>query len=684
MRISPPSLGSSVIIEEGTLAFGNDKNLWLRKKRNDKNTYWTSFFKLDLELGIPRNEPNTYNYFQIEWEIPNFGIFYLTYVNNGLIKFECFDNNNEQLLFANVPLQRFDKLKNQNRIEALRQIVYDFSKNVANDNDTTNESIIKMNQELNRFWNIILNNLSELQLRYVNKNDYDFQAEIDFPLNKTFRPDKRDLVDLDIEKSVEEQDEEPEQPTEFEPSTPQSEFFEPIWRFKTKQEFIDEFGDEWQNKAQWNLSGRMDYLFEKPIIKPNFDPSAFDKKDINTQIEFGIASGENNDWTIFPQMFKKIESEEFKPIWRFKTEQEFIEQFGDEWRRELGWLRGGNNMDYLYGKAVTNPTFDGAYFLARSFDTAEELGIDSGGDNQWFLTKEMFKKIENDQSNKMIGKLHLKFNYDTYLKISENLDRLEINSDEFVWIKPSMYYDNEFFQFLSTDLAREQYDSICKIRLDYEFGVTITFQNPSSDIDFIVRKITSESKFVNAIADVKKYLNNSEFERELNVIALFLQNGIWRDRSIVCDFVSSTPKPKFAVGDKVTKKNNKKRIFTITSITAFDDEQQQWDYDVVEDIDGKQLSYWENQLELAPIEEPLPTECNVDVSLIDSEYVGKFYQANKNRIEALNSNISCLFLEALLSLSNYEKCGDGVEIPMPQPKKEVKEDLLAQIRNLKI
>ena len=43
---------------------------------------------------------------------------------------------------------------------------------------------------------------------------------------------------------------------------------------------------------------------------------------------------------------------------------------------------------------------------------------------------------------------------------------------------------------------------------------------------------------------------------------------------------------------------------------------------------------------------------------------------------------SCLFLEALLSLSNYEKCGDGVEIPMPQPKKEEKEDLLSQIRNL--
>jgi hypothetical protein len=520
---------------------------------------------------------------------------------------------------------------------------------------------------------------------FTHFDNLDFDNQIDFL--PEMRRDINQLLNVlynryeDLKVSWEKADEEPE-------PTPQPEDFKPIWRFKTEQEFIDEFGRDWISKSQWNTFGRMDYLFGKPVINPDFDPNIYNGRTINTFDEFGIESGEVNDWSMFAEMFKKIESEqqpeEFKPIWRFKTEQEFIDEFGDDWRSSMGWLRGSKNMDYLYGKAVTNPTFDGANFKARSFNTAKELGIDSGGDNQWFLTKEMFKKIESDQSNNMIGKLLLKGNFDTYLKKSENFDRLELNSDEFVWIQPSMYYDNEFFQFLSTDLAREEYDIICKIRLDYEFGVTITFQNPSGDIDFIVRKITSESKFVNAIADVEKYINNLGFLQELNLIALLLQNGIWRDRSIVCDFVSSTPKPKFAVGDKVTKKNNKKRIFTITSITTFDDEEEQWDYDVVEDVDGNKLSYWENELELAPIEEPSPTECNVDVSLIDSEYVGKFYQANKNRIEALNSNISCLFLEALLSLSNYEKCGDGVEIPMPQPKKEVKEDLLSQIRNLKI
>jgi hypothetical protein len=642
-RKSPNSI--STPIQWGSIAVGNDKNIWYREKRSDGVLYWEEFSNIEewksIFLTLENYQSDEYKYGGISftWTDSNgLGVFRILYINQGEII--AFDILNNASLPPVVLRSNTDFYTYQFKLKSYKNLIFKHFDNFDFHNQI--DFLPEMRRDINQIFNVLDN-------RYEN-----------------------------LKVSWDKADEEPE-------PMPQPEEFKPIWRFKTKQEFIDEFGDEWQNKAQWNLSGRMDYLFGKLITKPNFDPSAFDRKDINTQVEFGIASGENNDWTIFPQMFKKIESEDFKPIWRFKTEQEFIDEFGDSWNSKINWLRGANNMDYLFGQPVTKPNFDANEFNEfERLNTKLDLGIDSGGDNTWSVIDKMFKKIENDQSNNMIGKLLLKGNFDTYLKISENLDRLEINSDEFVWIKPSMYYDNEFFQFLSTDLAREEYDIICKIRLDYEFGVTITFQDPSSDIDFIARKITSESKFVNAIADVEKYINNLGFLQELNVIALLLQNGIWRDRSIVCDFVSSTPKPKFAVGDKVTKKNNKKRIFTITSITAFDDEQQQWDYDVVEDIDGNQLSYWENELELAPIEEPSPTECNVDVSLIDSEYVGKFYQANKNRIEALNSNISCLFLEALLSLSNYEKCGDGVEIPMPQPKKEVKEDLLAQIRNLKI
>lgn len=740
MRLSPPSLGSSVKIEEGTLAFGNDKNLWIRKKRNDNNTYWSSFAELDLELGIPRNEEVNYNYLQIEWEIPDFGILSLSYINSGRITFQCFANNNEQLLYANVPLQKFDKLKNQIRLEALRGIVYDFSKNIVTDDDTIKNSILKMLQELNRFWRFIFNNLSELQLRYSVKNDYDFQAEVDFPLKKTFRPSKNDLNNLDIMK-FEEDEESEQEPT----PTPQPDEFKPIWRVKTEQEFIDEFGDDWRRSLSWlRGSDNMDYLFGKPVTNPNFDGENLPPTRIDTAEELGIDSGGDNLWILDSYMFKKIQNDQPEPIdvddledgklfcksldnvnTFLKTDSETTEllMYTNGWQFiqptywsnesfiikatrklldleisiiiELSYETGINiyyskikTQEVIAINDITNPTD----FKSVIDEIREKVGIDNELSQELGYLEKVYsrdiwktKKIKcafvEQESTPKIGKLLLKGNLDTYLKISEDVDRLELNSDEFQYIQPWGIYDDKFFQFEDTYNLRT-YGIYCKILLNYKTGIDIYFKNEKNNKILSSYNITSESVFLNAIADIRRFAGFSPFERELDLIALLLSEGIWRNRSIVCDFVSGLPKPKFAVGDKVTKINNKKRIFTITSITTFDDNEQQWDYDVVEDINGNQLSYWENQLELVSTELDTTNECDVDVSLIDSQYVGQFYQQNKNRIEALNPNISCLFLEALLSLSNYEKCGDGVEIPMPQPKKEEKEDLLSQIRNL--
>lgn len=739
MRLSPPSLGSSVKIEAGTLAFGNDKNLWIRKKRNDKNTYWTSFAELNLEFGIPRNEEGTYNYLEIQWEIPDFGIFNLTYINSGRITFQCIANNNDQLLYANVPLQRFDKLKNRNRIEALRGIVYDFSKNVAINNDTTIESISKMNQELNRFWNVILNSIDELEFRYRNKNDYDFQAEVDFPLNKTFRPARTDLNDLEILKFEEDQESEQE-PT----PTPQSDNFKPIWRVKTEQELKNKFGVDWRQKIGWlRGSNNMDYLFGKPVTNPNFDGENLAPTRFDTAQELGIDSGGDNLWILNSDMFTKIQNDQPKPIDIFDIEDgklfcksldnvdtylkpdsettellmytngwQFIQPtywsnerfqfFSTQSLRDIDIsllidLYYESGIDIIYSnlatqevisiQKITNPTD----FKSVIDEIREKVGIDNELSQELGYLEKVYsrdiwktKKIKcafvEQESNPMIGKLFLKQNYDTYLQISENEDRLVLNSDEFEYIKP-LRYDSSVFTFYNTYNAKT-FGIELRINLDYQKGISILFKNEKTNYEFFKENITSESVFYTAIGDVRKFFVNAQFEKELDAIALLLRQGIWRERSIVCDFMSSIPYPKFQVGDKVTKINNKKRIFTITSITTFDDKEQQWDYDVVEDINGNQLSYWENQLELVSTEIPTTSECDVDVSLIDSQYVGQFYQQNKNRIEALNPNISCLFLEALLSLSNYEKCGDGVEIPMPQPKKEEKEDLLSQIRNL--
>ena len=369
---------------------------------------------------------------------------------------------------------------------------------------------------------------------------------------------------------------------------------------------------------------------------------------MNTKVELGLASGDNCDFrTMSTQMLKKIESEEFKPIWRFKTEQEFIDEFGDEWRRQLGWLMGSKNMDYLYGKAVTNPTFDGAYFLPRSFDTAEELGIDSGGDNTWFLTKEMFKKIENEQQPELTP--------------FQQIDFLSPSTEENDVLIKAMSLDSSILTFVNSNLAN----------LKFKISDQIVYLEVLFDKVNNIIKISEPSKNINVWSTEIQQPITTENIREIT--DLYIQTlEKWKAEK-------EKPTPKFKIGDKVTRIGGVQIMSVVKQI--YDANRKEWDYDLKFE-DGTDNSLFESELEFAPIEEPSPTECNVDVSLIDSQYVGQFYQQNKNRIEALNPNISCLFLEALLSLSNYEKCGDGVEIPMPQPKKEEKEDLLSQIRNL--
>ena len=74
-----------------------------------------------------------------------------------------------------------------------------------------------------------------------------------------------------------------------------------------------------------------------------------------------------------------------------------------------------------------------------------------------------------------------------------------------------------------------------------------------------------------------------------------------------------------------------------------------------------------------------PKDCETDPSLIVSGQVKKFYDLNKTRIEKLKSEFSCKIIKALVSLSEYEKCGTPSKIKLPLQK----EDLLSEIKNLK-
>ena len=79
------------------------------------------------------------------------------------------------------------------------------------------------------------------------------------------------------------------------------------------------------------------------------------------------------------------------------------------------------------------------------------------------------------------------------------------------------------------------------------------------------------------------------------------------------------------------------------------------------------------------IENDKPKDCETDPSLIVSGQVKKFYDLNKTRIEKLKSEFSCKIIKALVSLSEYEKCGTPSKIKLPLQK----EDLLSEIKNLK-
>ena len=92
------------------------------------------------------------------------------------------------------------------------------------------------------------------------------------------------------------------------------------YRFKTKEEFIQEFGNDFRNKICWNNMGRMDYLFgticKVNIEKLNNVNSYFEynkmENRINKHIEIEDSNGRN--WCIFREMLIELVVEpDYKP-----------------------------------------------------------------------------------------------------------------------------------------------------------------------------------------------------------------------------------------------------------------------------------------------------------------------------------------------------------------------------------
>ena len=163
------------------------------------------------------------------------------------------------------------------------------------------------------------------------------------------------------------------------------------YRFKTRNEFEKEYGEYWFDRILWNPSGRMDYLFGTKL-----DIDFPDDVDY-----FGLPSttGDGFTWIITKKMLVKtndtpsykprkiertLESVNSKHEYRFKTEKEFIDEYGDNWNHRINW-NSYNDMDYLFGTKldIDFPVNVGLVSIPRKYDP----------DDYWLIDKKMLTKV---------------------------------------------------------------------------------------------------------------------------------------------------------------------------------------------------------------------------------------------------------------------------------------------------
>ena len=87
-------------------------------------------------------------------------------------------------------------------------------------------------------------------------------------------------------------------------------------------------------------------------------------------------------------------------MWRFKTEEEFIAQYGKDWQQRIpsNWNDAGR-MDYLYGQEIESKYFNSVGKpTVGSGCTAKRYGIKhpkKDGDSSWTISREMLIEVED-------------------------------------------------------------------------------------------------------------------------------------------------------------------------------------------------------------------------------------------------------------------------------------------------
>jgi len=173
-----------------------------------------------------------------------------------------------------------------------------------------------------------------------------------------------------------------------------------IYRFKTKKEFIDEFGINWRDKLKKHFNYEMDYLLGRKLTK--FESrELIGHNHIVIPRKFGSYS-----WNISSDMITKCINNESKTnkIYRIKTKEEFLKEFGQNWRNLTDGASFVNEMDYLFGKKITTEKYN-------EFKNDYKIYLDGFIINKSMITKSKpkFKQTEKSKYDfELINSLYKK------------------------------------------------------------------------------------------------------------------------------------------------------------------------------------------------------------------------------------------------------------------------------------
>lgn len=186
-----------------------------------------------------------------------------------------------------------------------------------------------------------------------------------------------------------------------------------LYRFKTEEEFNKEYGPRWRSSIHWNPDGDMDHLLGKPLI-------AFNPQQISSTRYILEVTG---SWSISTSMLKLIKAEDSRfptmdtlHLFRFKTFEEFVKEFGDTWRDRVssGWV--AEDMDSFIGKNL------GEFSDVSLSETAGQMTIE-----RWHVSPDMYTRATTYSTSKVEKVTVPK----TVLTITK-AEKLQSTSDDFM------------------------------------------------------------------------------------------------------------------------------------------------------------------------------------------------------------------------------------------------------------